>query len=276
MDPYAVLGVSRDADDAQIKAAFRNLAKQHHPDKNPGDATAEAKFKEISTAFSEIETAEKREALRRKEAGPQGFNPFGGRGGDGMHFEFHANNMEELMRQFHAHQNQPRNKHYTTGCHISLLDAFNGCEVSLKSTEREIRVKLPPGVDNGTRVRVAGGGEHFHTDLPPGDLFVSVSVEQHPQWAREGKMLISEVVINAFDAILGGTVKVPLIEGTEAEVQTPAGIQTGYQMRLAGKGMPIINRDERGDHIIVFRVVTPENLTDKQLELVREIKSLSN
>ncbi len=279
MDPFAVLGVSRDASDDDIKAAFRNLAKQHHPDKNPGDASAEAKFKEVSTAFEAIKTADKRAQFQQRNQNA-GFDPFGQRHHfrhpAGFEFEVHANNMDQMFREFHRQQNQPRNRHYTTGCHISLHDAFRGCEVSLKFNEREIRVKLPPGVDNGTRVRVAGAGENVHTDLPPGDLYVSVQVEGHAFFQREGKMLISEMEINAFDAILGATVSVPAIDGDTVEFTTPAGAQTGHQMRISGRGMPVIGQDVRGDHIILLKVVTPQNLTERQLELLREIKSLSN
>jgi len=268
-DPYSILGVERTATDADIKAAFRKLAKEHHPDKNGGSDEAKARFQEINTAYESIKTADKRASNNERN-----FN-FGS--GD-FGFEFHGHDLNEIFRNFH-HQNQqnPRNRNYSTICSVSLIDAFRGCEVSLKFEDRdEIRVKLPPGVDNGTRLRVAGAGENVHSNHHPGDLFVTVQVAPDENFRRDGKMLINTVVIDSFEAMLGGKISVPTIDGDSIEVEITSGIQFGHQVRITGRGMPIIGTNNRGDQIVQVLINTPQSLTEQQMEMLRDIKNLSN
>jgi len=279
-DPFSVLGVSRDATDEQVKAAFRNLAKQHHPDANPGDASAEARFKEINSAYESVKTADKRAALNNPGPRFQGFRP----GGAQMHpggFEFSWGgpgmppNMEEILREMHRAQTV-RNRHYTAQCAIGMMEAFRGCEVSLKLEEKEIRLKVPPGVDNGTRIRVQGAGENVHPENPPGDLYVTIMIRPDLPFGRDGKFLFSTVDVDAIDAILGAKIKVQTIDGDTIEMEANPGIQNGHQMRISGRGMPIIGSDARGDHVVTINIKTNTGLTDRQMELLREIKSLSN
>lgn len=274
-DPYEILGVTPQSDDAAIKQAFHKLAKEHHPDRNGGSDEATARFQEIQGAYEQVKTQEKRAEFERFGGGNGGFRPSPGFGG--FHFRQDGNvDIDQILREFHRQQSQPRNRNYSTQCGITLADAFRGCEVSLKLDSREIRVKIPAGVDNGTRIRVGGAGENVHANLPPGDLFVTIFVESDSRFARNGKHLFSDVQMSVFDAILGGIVTVPTIDGVNLDVQIRPGVQQDHQVSLAGKGMPMINSDQRGDHIITVKLLIPTDLTEEQINLVKQIKDLPN
>jgi DnaJ-class molecular chaperone len=262
-DPYSVLGLTKDATDAEIKVAYRKLAMTHHPDQNPGNAEAEAKFKQISAAYEEIKSPEKRMSHDQQGRGQQGFN-----------FGFNGTNIDDLLRQFHEQASRPRNRNFNTQCVIDFNSAFRGCEVALKMPDgREVRLKIPAGVDNGTRIRVQDGGETVHSDQPAGDLFVGIEVTPHPTFGRNGKQLFIETKISAIDAMLGTTVKVPTIDGEELEIQLPAGIQNGHTVRVAERGMPLVNSTIRGDMTVGVGITIPQNLSEKQIELLNEIKA---
>lgn len=278
-DPYSVLGVAKTATDAEIKAAYRKLAMKFHPDQNPDDKDAEAKFKEISAAYDQVKDAEKRR--KHDEA-----NDFGAAGwahyrqhGPSFDFrggEFHS--FEDMMNAFHG-RHTPQNRHYNTSCTISMLDAFSGCEVVLKVSqphEREIKVKVPAGVDMGTRIRIPGAGEQVYKDQPAGDLYVQIIVQPDPVFSRQGKHLFSDVYVDAIDAMLGKPIPVRTIDGDDVEISPPAGFQSGWKVRIAGRGMPVIASQARGDHVVTVHLSLPNNLTDEQKKLLEEIKRLSN
>jgi DnaJ-class molecular chaperone len=257
-DPYSVLGVAHDASEDDIKTAYRKLAMKHHPDKNPGDADAENRFKEINAAYDSLKNGQKPQQ--------QTFD---------FSFGFGGHSMEEILRGF-TQQHVHRNRSYNTFCSISFADAFNGCEVSLDIVGKEIKIKIPAGVDNGTRIRVAGAGENVHTDIPPGDLYVTMEVQPDPRFGRDGKHLFMETEIDAFEAILGFKARVETIDNDAVEFDLPAGLQHGHKHRIAGKGMPIIGTSDRGDLFVIVKVTTPTSLTERQIELLTEIKGLSN
>ncbi|HXF61337.1 MAG TPA: DnaJ C-terminal domain-containing protein, partial [Caldilineaceae bacterium] len=136
---------------------------------------------------------------------------------------------------------------------------------------RKINVKIPAGVDDGTRIRLAGEGEAGQLGGPPGNLYVVVSVEPHPIFVRDQFDVHLELPINIAQAALGATVKVPTLEGGQEELEIPAGTQTGRTFRLRGQGVPRLQRSGRGDMIVTVRVTTPTNLTAEQKQLLREL-----
>ena len=279
-DPYSVLGVSREATDADIKAAYRKLAIQFHPDKNPGDKDAEEKFKAINAAYDQVKDADKRKKLDDQDNyGAAGWAHYRQSGQGNFDFrggQFH--DFEEMMNAFHGRHVQ-KNRHFNTACTISLLDAYNGCEVILKVNqphEREIRVKVPAGVDMGTRIRVTGAGEQVYKDQPPGDLYVQINVLPDPVFSRQGKALFSDVYVSAIDAMLGNPIPVQTIDGDNIEITPQSGFQSGWKVRIAGRGMPIIGSQTRGDHIVMVHLSIPNDLNAEQKKLLEEIKRLSN
>lgn len=280
-DPYAVLGVARDATDEQIKSAYRKLAKQYHPDKNPGDKESEDKFKEVSSAYDLLKDSQKRVA--HDHAGQSG-NPFGGprrtaNGGfewkiDGTNGEF---NFDDIFGAFSAHRRQ-RNNDLQVRCGISLEDAFAGKELDMNvrspSGNKTITVTIPAGIDSGNRLIVRGQGESVYAGLPPGDLYVDVIVQPHERFRRVAQNLVVTEFIDAFDAMLGTEIEVKTIDQQTIKVTLPSGIQTGQKLRCAGRGMPILNMDGRGDLIVEIMVRIPP-LTDEQRELIQKLKDMS-
>lgn len=278
-DPYSVLGVARSATDAEIKAAYRKLAIQHHPDKNPGDAASEEKFKEINAAYDKLKDADRRRQHDEEASfGATGWANFSSSGPGTFHFrggEFH--DFEEMMSAFHG-RHVAKNRNFNTTCTISLRDAFRGCEVLLKvhaPTEREIRVKVPAGVDIGTRIRIPGAGENVIKDQPPGDLYVQVIIQPDPVFARQGKTLFSDVYVSAIDAMLGEAISVPTIDGDTVEITPQPGFQSGWKVRISGRGMPVIASQSRGDHVVTIHLNIPNDLTEEQKKLLSDIKRLS-
>ena len=268
-DPFDALGVARDANDEQIKSAYRKLAMQWHPDQNPGNTTAEAKFKEIATAYDAIQTAEKRAALTQQTQG----SPFGGFQGFNFNFNMGAGSVEDILRGW-AQQHSNHNRNYSTQCEIDFVQAFEGCEVNLKIQDKDVWLKIPAGVDHGTRIRVGGGGENAYPSIPPGDLFVTVLVRSHPLWTRNGSNLFCNSPMNVIDAMLGTRVVVETLDGDTVEFDVQAGVQTGHRFRLEGRGVPVIGSTERGDMFVTIVLTTPENLSEEQIELLKKIRAL--
>lgn len=281
-DPYGILGVSRDATDEQIKIAFRKLAMQHHPDRNPGDPNSENKFKEINAAYDAIKNGDKRAAHGRSTHQPQhpfgfgGGNPFGfssGTGGSPFGFEFNFGDMGDFFKEFHP-QGHQQNRSFTTHCSISLKDAFNGCDINLKLHDnREVRLKVPSGIESGTKIRVQHGGENIHPNSQPGDLYVVIQVNDDAVYTRNGQHLFSTEKLNVFDAILGSTISVSTIDGEVLNIDLPPSSQHNQKVHIAGKGMPILGTQNRGDHIVTIELLFPQ-LTNEQKELINQIRSL--
>lgn len=270
-DPYSVLGVSRSASDEDIKSAFRKLAMQHHPDRNPGDAGAEARFKDVQAAYDQIKDAGKRAAYENAQRPHANHFDFGG-GPFGFGFQA-GPNFDDIMRQW----SRPRNRDIRTHCTISFQDALHGCDLTARlhgPVEREISVRIPAGVDNGTRIRVQGLGENGIPHEPPGDLYVIVRVNPDPRFHREGDTIYSEVSVDAIDLMLDQKFRAETVDGDVVEIAVPNGaIQSGTKMRLAGRGMPNVHNQQRGDHIVTVLIRTPD-LNDRQREFLRQIKSL--
>lgn len=271
-DPYAILGVARDATDEAIKSAYRKLAMQFHPDRNkePG---AEERFKEISVAYETIKDAGRR---AQHAAGGQArqFHPGQGFGGFDFGFSF-----DDILRQHMHGARQQRNRDLSVPYEISLEQAFTGvrADLSLRAATGEplnVTVNIPAGVDNGMRLRVAGGGERAHAHLPPGDLYVGIVVRPHATFSRHGQNLVMQARIDALDAMLGATISVPTIDGQTLEVEVPRELQSGAVMRLAGRGMPSMG-GVRGDLLINAAITTPANLSAEQLALLRQVRELS-
>ena len=262
-DPYSILGVPRTATDEEIKSAYRKLAMEHHPDRNPGDASAVEKFQKISAAYDTLKDPQKRAAMDRPQ---QEFNfrsgPFGfAFGGGGV-------NMDEIFRDFMSQQ-RPQNRSYNIQCQIGQMDAFNGCDVQFTLDNRDIRVKIPRGVDNGSRIRVAGAGENVHHDAPPGDVFVLIQINEHPIFKRNNRTIHTEYNLDTLDAILGTKIKVLTIDNQEIEVDVPEQTQQNARLIIPKMGMPAIDgdNDSRGDHIVIINLVTPSSVSYTHLTL---------
>jgi molecular chaperone DnaJ len=345
-DYYEVLGVSRTCTEVEMKSAFRKLAMQYHPDRNPGDHEAEVKFKEINEAYQTLSDAQKRAAYDR--FGHEAFAN-GGAGGPGFGNDF-SDFMSDIFENFFGGDARARGGGRASGgrergsdmrynLEISLDEAFHGKTAELKiptsitcetcsgtgakagskpkpcptcggagrvratqgffsiertcpnchgrgeviddpctdcggagrvTRERTLSVNIPAGVEDGTRIRLAGEGGAGSRGGPAGDLYIFLSLKPHPFYQRDGADLFCRVPISMVTAALGGDFSVPTMSGTDAQVKVPEGTQSGKQFRLRGKGMPVLRSRDVGDLYIQVVVETPQKLTKRQRELLME------
>ncbi|TYC90822.1 molecular chaperone DnaJ [Novosphingobium sp. BW1] len=353
IDYYELLEVSRDADDKTIKSAYRRMAMRFHPDKNPGDAEAEARFKQCSEAYDVLKDPQKRAAYDRvgHAAFQQGMGGGGGggHGGGGMGAEF--GDIGDIFESIFGsafgggagggRQQARRGADLPFDMEISLEDAFNGrkTEITIEVSQpcepcegsgaepgtgkrgcsmcnghgkvraqqgffivertcptchgrgeviekpcracggegrvdkpQTIEVDIPPGVDNGTRIRLARKGEAGPFGAPPGDLYIFLHVKRHKVFEREGTTLLTRVPITFTTAALGGSIEIPGIDGEMIALDIPAGIQSGKQLRKRGAGMPVLQGRGRGDLVIEITVETPTRLSARQKEILRELQ----
>lgn len=354
-DYYELIGVAKGASADEIKKAYRKKAMQYHPDRNPGDKEAEAKFKEINEAYEVLKDDQKRAAYDRYGhqaftggmggAGAQG-NPFNGFDFTGTGF---ADVFSDIFSEFTG-QGRTRQRSYATrgediryDVELSLEDAFVGVEKEInintsqkcdacngygtsdgkepgvcptcggsgkvrtqqggffvfettcpqckgagrivldkckkcrgtgkERIEKSLKIKIPAGIENGTRMRVSGEGEAGKNGGPKGDLYVFVSVKRHKLYERDGADLFCEVPISMITATLGGEIKLKGIDGEDIKVEVNPGTQPQDKMRLKSKGMKYMNSDRRGDLFVLFKVIIPTKLSSEQkacLEKFRE------
>lgn len=281
-DYYSTLGVNENASDDDIKSAYRKLAMKYHPDRNPGDASAEEQFKKINEAYSTLSDRQKRaEYDNMKRYGGAGH--FNQGGAQHFHFNFdHMGNIDDIIHQFFsqngfAHpfgQQVRRNRDLQFNVEITLEDAFNGKDlpISFKANGQDVNVvvRIPPGIEQGTRMRFQGYGDKSMPNLPPGDLYVTINIYNHPRYRREGPHLHCILHLDVLDAVVGNVVELECIDNTRVSVTIPAGTQHGTALRVKQKGMPVRqNPAQRGDLIINVNLTVPRDLTAEQIETLK-------
>jgi molecular chaperone DnaJ len=355
-DYYETLGVTRSATETDLKSAFRRLAKEHHPDKNPDDKAAEQKFKEINEAYEVLKDPQKRAAYDQfGHAAFEGGRGPGGPGGFGPDFASSMSDIfDDLFGEFmggrRGGQQRGRGNGRERGAdlrynmEISLVEAYTGkqaqirvptsvgceacsgtgakpgtkpsscptcsgygkvrasqgfftiertcpachgrgeviedpctkCEGSGRVTkERTLQVSIPAGVEDGTRIRLAGEGEAGLRGGPTGDLYIFLSIKPHEFFQRDGADVFCRVPIAMTTAALGGNIEVPTLDGSRVKMPVPPGTETGKQFRLKGKGMPVLRSRVQGDMYIQVEVETPKHLTRRQRELLEEFEKES-
>ncbi len=285
-DYYATLGVPKTASDKDLKKAYRKLAQKYHPDKNPDDAAAELKFKEINEAYDVLGDPEQRKEYDHVRemgyfvGGPGGGQQyvrvedlFGGgarRGGGGF------GGIEDLLGGFGdlfgrtAAQPRPQpGRDVTAEVSLSFHEAISGTTRTITVDGSTVKVKIPAGIDDGGRVRVRGRGESGSNGGPPGDLFVKVHAGSHPVFGRSGRNLLITVPVTFAEAALGAEINVPTLDG-KVRLRVPAGTQSGKTFRVTGKG--VASTKTTGDLLVTIEVVVPKDLTDDQRSLLEQFR----
>lgn len=313
-DFYAILGVSPDADAATIKKAYRKLARKHHPDKNPGDAAAEQRFKDVGEAHAVLSDPAQRQeydAIRQMArggarftaGGPGGaggfediFSAFGG-GGGGQRVRFNTGgaggnpDLSDLLSQmfggaggyaespfgaagpgpgYRSTRGPQRGRDVHASTTLSFRDAVAGATVTLRTAQgRSITARIPAGVKDGQRIRLRGKGDHGDAGAPDGDLMLTVSVEKHAVFGREGDNLTLELPVTFAEAALGATVSVPTLDGHSVKVRIAPGTPSGRVLRVKGRGVPL--KDHTGDLLATVAIVVPAELDEVAREAVETL-----
>lgn len=304
-DLYEILGVSKDASDAEIRKAFLKLAKKFHPDMNQGNKAAETKFKEVNFAHEVLKDAKKRKQYDQMRA--MGANPYasagaGGPGGPrpGGPGGFSADAYQDFglgdlfneifgggfsggpaggfppggrgagrggrggRSPFGQGGFQSKGADQTASLNVAFLDAVNGGERQIELSDgRRLAVKIPAGVDTGSKIRLAGQGEPGLGGGPPGDLIITLSILAHPYFTRDGDTILLKLPIKFSEAVLGAEIEVPTIDG-KVHMRIPRGVSSGQRLKLAGRG--IRHKDgTRGDQFVEVQIKIPkENTTYRE------------
>lgn len=352
-DFYETLGVDKKATADELKKAYRKLAMQYHPDKNPGNKDAEHKFKEISEAYDVLRDEQKRAAYDRfghgafdpsmgggrAGAGGGGFHGFSGGGFSDIFEEMFGDFVGGAQGRRGGADGARRGADLSHELDITLEEAFGGKDAKIRTAtwnacagcngtgaekgtkpdicdtcrgtgriraqqgffmvertcptcsgagqtiktpchscsgsgrtrqEKSLQVSVPAGIEDGTRIRLAGEGEAGMRGGPPGDLYVFLNIKPHRFFQREASNLYCRVPVPMTTVALGGNIEVPTIDGKRMKVSIPAGTQTGQQFRLKSKGMTILRSPHRGDMFVEVMVETPVNLTKKQRDLLQQ------
>ena len=344
---YTLLGLDRSADGAAIKASYRRIAMECHPDRNPGCGNSEARFKSVSEAYDVLKDPQKRAAYDRfGKAAFQNGGGGGGFGGNGAGFGAFSDIFENIFGEFMdprgQRANAARGADLRYDLELSLEESFAGsdqtitiealakcepcegrgskgnsrpatcptcggagkvraqqgffvvervcpsCQGSGETIadpcaacdgegrtlkRRSLSVKVPAGVDEGTRIRVSGEGEAGMRNASAGDLYIFVHLKRHAIFAREGTTLIAECPVSFTTAALGGTIAIPGLDGARIDIKIPAGIQSGEQLRQRGAGMSILNGRGRGDLVTRILVETPTRMSAKQKKMLEEFRA---
>lgn len=310
-DYYKTLGVGKDASEKEIKRAFRRLARQHHPDVNPGDPQAEERFKEINEAYEVLSDPEKRSKYDRLGADWRRWQQTGGGPGDfdwsrwatgrpGERVHVRYGTPEDLEDMFGGgspfsdffsqvfggmgaspgrggfqYDIRPqRGRDYEQEVEITLQEAYHGATRILQKDGQRLEVKIPPGAKTGTRVRMSGHGGGGTAGGSAGDLYLRVNVLPDARFERRGDDLHATISTDLYSMVLGGEVRVPTMTG-EVVLSIPSGTQNGRTFRLRGKGMPRLRRpDEHGDLYAKVEVRLPTRLTEQQRALFEQLRQL--
>ncbi len=298
-DYFKVLGVERGADADTIKSAFRKLARQYHPDVNPGDKSAEARFKEISEAYEVLSDPDKR---RRYEQFGQYWNQVGGSGGaaGGVDVDFgRYGNFDDFINDLLGRfggaagagaggfgfgsgfpggfasgvrgPSEGPNLDAEATITISFAEGFHGCERTLAVNEERVQVRIPPGVRNGSRLRLKGKGNLQPGTGRRGDLYLNLQLQDHPVWTLDGDQLRAELPLSLDELALGGEVSVATPDG-EATVNVPAGLPMGRSLRLKGKGWPA--KGGRGDLLLTPVLRLPAQFSPEERQLLEQLRNL--
>jgi len=300
-DPYQILGVAKDAPQADVKKAFRKLAKQHHPDQNPDDPKAQAKFAEVNSAYEILGDEKKRGAFDRgeidAEGKPRGFEGFRGArgpgGGGNPHYEFNfgggapfdaADIFSDLFGMGKrgargagagsgAHGRAQPGADVTLETHVSLETALRGGKARvLTPAGKTLEVNVPAGVEEGKQIRLRGQGQPGPGGGPAGDALVTVHIQKHPHFRLDGRDLRLDLPVTLYEAVLGGKVEAPTLGG-KVELTLPPKSNSGKTLRLRGKGLPASGGHAAGDLLITLRITLPDGDWAELEEAAKRMKA---
>ncbi|MHC0440771.1 DnaJ C-terminal domain-containing protein [Flavobacterium sp. 3-210] len=300
IDYYKTLEITKTATEAEIKKAYRKLARKYHPDLNPNDKEAEKKFKEINEANEVLSNPENRKKYDKygkdwkhaDEFEKAGYDPnqqqqqysrqqsgqdFSGFGGDfsGSDFSDFFNSMYGSGRSSRA-QSKYRGQDFNAELQLDLASAYTTHKQSLTVNGKNIRITIPAGVENGQVIKIPGHGGAGVNGGPNGDLYITFLIQNNSDFKRDGNNLYSNVDLDLYTAILGGEISIKTFDG-KVKIKVPAETQTGTKVKLKGKGFPVYKKDNQfGDLYVTYNLKIPTKLSEKEKELFAELSKLRN
>jgi curved DNA-binding protein len=305
-DYYKILGVSKNASTDEIKKAYRKLAVKYHPDKNPGNKEAEARFKEISEAYEVLRDPEKRKKYDQlgsnwnqfQGAGTGGFDfsQFGG-GRKGKSRTYFSGNMNDLFGDsdsgfsdffnaffggfggssggFRQQAQQVKGQDLRSDLSISLSEAYHGTSRLLTVNGQKIKINIKPGAYNGQELRIKGKGGKGRNGGADGDIYLNIKVLPEKNYTIHGNDLMLKTDVDLYTAVLGGKININTLSG-RLNINIPKGIQNGTKLRVKGKGMPVYGKSGTyGDLFLQLNILIPTNLSKKEEELFRQLMKMN-
>jgi curved DNA-binding protein len=295
IDYYKILGIDKNATDAEVKKAYRKLARKYHPDLNPNDKEAEQKFKEVNEANEVLshpenrkkydqygenwqhseEFEKQRQQQQSRRSGQQGgFGGFEGFSGGGDYSDFFESMFGGRAAGGRNQTRQSKGGDYNAELHLDLKDVYTTHKRELTINGKNIRLTIPAGVENGQVIKISGMGAEGSNGGPKGDLYITFTIENHTKFKLDKHNLYSTVDLDLYTAILGGEITVDTFDG-KVKLKVLPGTQNGTKVKLKGKGFPVYKKEGVfGDLYISYQIVIPKNLTEKEKELFEELAKL--
>ncbi len=289
VDYYKILGVNKNASEDEIKTAYRKLARKHHPDLNPDDKEANKKFQQINEANEVLSDAEKRKKYdqygkdwkhaeefekqkqSQRQYSTQGGQQFSGEFGEDDFSDFFSSMFGGGERSSRNKQTKYRGQDYNAELHLNMMEAYTTHQQTITVNEKNIRVTIPAGVENGQQLKLKGHGAPGVNGGPNGDLYITFVITNNTKFKRLGNDINTSEEIDLYTAVLGGEIMVDTLSG-KVKLKVKPETQNGTKIRLKGKGFPVYKKEgEFGDLFITYLVKIPTNLTEKQKELFEEL-----
>ncbi|MEN9955684.1 MAG: hypothetical protein RLY34_491 [Actinomycetota bacterium] len=280
-DFYKVLGVAKDVSEAELKKTYRKLSRKYHPDTNPGDAKAEAKFKEISEAYSVLSDSKERaeyDQMRAMGPGPRFDSGAGGQQYPGG-FQGSANmggGFEDVFANLFGgggfNRGPQRGADLSMSTTLDFIDGVKGTQLKVRLGSGETTIKIPAGVQDGQKIKIAGKGQASPNGGPAGDLIISVTVKSHPVFARDGMNLRVTVPVTFAEAVIGATIQVPTLGGDPVKLKVAPGTPNGRVLRVKGRG--VVTPKGEGDLLATVEIAVPSHISDKAKKALEAFEEL--
>ena len=280
-DFYKVLGVSKDVSDSELKKVYRKLSRQYHPDTNPGDAKAEAKFKEISEAYAVLSDKKERAEYDQVRAMGSGARFTGGPGGFQGGFpgggNFGGGGFEDVFANLFGgggmggfNRGPQRGADLSMSTTLDFIDGVKGTQIKVRLGSGETTIKIPAGVMDGQKIKIAGKGQASPNGGSNGDLIIQVTVKDHPVFSRDGNNLRVTVPVTFAEAVLGATIQVPTLGGEPVKLKVAPGTPNGRVLRVKGRGVHTAKGE--GDLLATVEIAVPSHISDKAKKALEEFE----
>jgi len=277
-DFYKVMGVSKDVSEAELKKKYRKLAREFHPDLHPGDAKAEARFKEINEAHDILSDKAKRAEYDQVRAMGSGPRFTGGAGGQGAGFNGGGAGFEDVFANLFGggfgggFGGPQRGGDLSTKTTLAFIDSIHGTSIKLNINGKDVTVNIPAGVSDGQKIKLRGKGQSSPNGGPAGDLIIDVNVKPHPVFSRDGNNIRVTVPVTFHEAVAGATIQVPTLGGEPVKLKVSPGTPNGRVLRVKGRGVQ--GAKAVGDLLATVEIAVPAHVSDKAMKALAEFEAL--